>query len=105
MNTLKNIKSEAITVKAALEGVSGATENGRKTIRGASADTDKLTRAAKDLAFAESENAKRLAELKQAQKEANELNKLTTRLNQSAEGSYNRLSAQYSINKIYLNNM
>lgn len=105
MNTLKNIKSEAITVKAALEGVSGATENGRKTIRGASADTDKLTRAAKNLAFAESENAKRLAELKQAQKEANELNKLTTRLNQSAEGSYNRLSAQYSINKIYLNNM
>jgi hypothetical protein len=105
MNTLQNIKSEAITVKAALEGVSGATENGRKTIRGASADTDKLTRAAKDLAFAESENAKRLAELKQAQKEANELNKLTTRLNQSAEGSYNRLSAQYSINKIYLNNM
>lgn len=105
MNTLKNIKSEAITVKAALEGVSGATENGRKTIRGASNDTDKLTRAARDLAFAESENAKRLAELKQAKKEANELNKLTTRLNQSAEGSYNRLSAQYSINKIYLNNM
>ena len=105
MNTLQNIKSEAITVKAALEGVSGATENGRKTIRGASNDTDKLTRAARDLAFAESENAKRLAELKQAQKEANDLNKLTTRLNQSAEGSYNRLSAQYSINKIYLNNM
>lgn len=105
MNTLKNIKSEAITVKAALEGVSGATENGRKTIRGASNDTDKLTRAARDLAFAESENAKRLAELKQAQKEVNELNKLTTRLNQSIEGSYNRLSAQYSINKIYLNNM
>lgn len=105
MNTLQNIKSEAITVKAALEGVSGATENGRKTIRGASNNTDKLTRAARDLAFAESENAKRLAELKQAQKEANELNKLTTRLNQSAEGSYNRLSAQYSINKIYLNNM
>ena len=105
MNTLQNIKSEAITVKAALEGVSGATENGRKTIRGASNDTDKLTRAARDLAFAESENAKRLAELKQAQKEANELNKLTARLNKSIEGSYNRLSAQYSINKIYLNNM
>lgn len=105
MNTLQNIKSEAITVKAALESVSGATESGRKTIRGASSDADKLARAHRDLAFAESENAKRLAELKQAQKEANELNKLTTRLNQSAEGSYNRLSAQYSINKIYLNNM
>lgn len=105
MNALKNVKSEAITVKAALEGVSGATENGRKTIRNASNDTDKLTRAAKELAFAESENAKRLAELKLAQKEANDLNKLMTKLNQSAEGSYNRLSAQYSINKIYLNNM
>lgn len=105
MNTLKNIKSEAISVRAALAGVSGATEDGRKTIKGATTDTDRLTRAARDLAFAESENAKRLAELKQAQKEANELNKLTTRLNQSAEGSYNRLSAQYSINKIYLNNM
>lgn len=105
MNTLKNIKSEAISVRAALAGVSGATESGRATIKGATTDTDRLTRAARDLAFAESENAKRLAELKQAQKEANELNKLTTRLNQSAEGSYNRLSAQYSINKIYLNNM
>ena len=105
MNTLQSIKSEAITVKAALEGVSGATENGRKTIRGAANDTDKLTRAARDLSFAESENAKRLAELKQAQKEANELNKLTSRLNRSIEGSYNHLSAQYSINKIYLNNM
>lgn len=105
MNTLKNIKSEAITVKAALEGVSGATENGRKTIRGASADTDKLTRAAKDLAFAESENAKKLAELKLAQQEANQINKLIVKINQSAEGSYNRLSAQYSLNKIYLNNM
>lgn len=105
INTLKNIKSEAITVKAALNGVSGATENGRKSIKGATSDTDRLARAARDLAFAESENAKRLAELKQAQKEANEINKLTNRLNQSAEGSYNRLSAQYSLNKIYLNNM
>lgn len=104
-NTLKDIKREAITLKTSLEGVSGATESGRQVIKNASADTDKLTRAARDLAFAESENAKRLAELKLAQKEANELNKLTTRLNNSAEGSYNRLSAQYSINKIYLNNM
>lgn len=105
MNTLKNIKSEAISVRAALAGVSGATEDGRKTIKGATTDTDRLTRAARDLAFAESENAKRLAELKQAQKEQNDINKLVIRLNQSAEGSYNRLSAQYSLNKIYLNNM
>lgn len=105
MNTIKNIKSEAISVRAALAGVSGATEDGRKTIKGATTDTDRLTRAARDLAFAESENAKRLAELKQAQKEANEINKLVVKINQSADGSYNRLSAQYSLNKIFLNNM
>lgn len=105
MNALQNIKSEAITVKTSLEGVSGATEKGRKTIRGASNDADKLARAQRDLAFAESENATRLAELKKAQKEANEITKLLVRINQSAEGSYNRLSAQYSLNKIYLNNM
>lgn len=105
MNTLKNIKSEAITVRAALAGVSGATEQGRKSIQGATSDADRLTKAAREVAFAESENAKTLAQLNQARKEANELNKLIVRRNQSAEGSYNRLSAQYSINKIYLNNM
>lgn len=57
------------------------------------------------MAFAESENAKKLAELKLAQQEANQINKLIVKVNQSAEGSYNRLSAQYSLNKIYLNNM
>lgn len=105
MNTLNNIKTEAITVKAALAGVSGATESGRKSIQGATSDADKLAKAAREVRFAESENAKTLAQLNQARKEANEINKLVTRLNQSAEGSYNRLSAQYSLNKIYLNNM
>lgn len=105
MNTLNNIKSEAITVKAALQGVSGATESGRKSIQGATSDADKLAKAAREVRFAESENAKTLATLNQARKEANELNKLIVRRNQAAEGSYNRLSAQYSINKIYLNNM
>ena len=102
---IKDIKAEAIQLAAALNKVSGANEDGRKTTRKAATETDKLARAQKDLAFAESENAIRLAELKQAQKEANEINKLTVKLNQSAEGSYNKLSAQYSLNKIYLNNM
>lgn len=64
-----------------------------------------MARAQRDLAFAESDNAKKLAELKLAQQEANQINKLIVKINQSAEGSYNRLSAQYSLNKIYLNNM
>lgn len=104
-NALKNIKSEAIQLAAQLNKVSGATEQGRKTTRAAATDADRLVKAQRDLAFAESETAQQLAVLKQAQTEANQINKLVVKLNQSAEGSYNKLSAQYSLNKIYLNNM
>lgn len=104
-NALKNIKSEAIQLAAQLNKVSGATEQGRKTTRAAATDADRLVKAQRDLAFAESETAQQLAVLKQAQAEANQINKLVVKLNQSAEGSYNALSAQYSLNKIYLNNM
>lgn len=104
-NTLKNIRAEAIQLAAVLQKVSGATEDGRNTTKKAADDAERLARAQRDLAFAESENAKKLAELKLAQQEANQINKLIVKINQSAEGSYNRLSAQYSLNKIYLNNM
>lgn len=104
-DALASIKAEAIQLAATLQKVSGATEDGRKTIKKAADDAERLARAQRDLAFAESENAKKLAELKLAQQEANQINKLIVKINQSAEGSYNRLSAQYSLNKIYLNNM
>lgn len=104
-NALKNIKAEAIQLAEILKKVSGATEDGRKTTKKAADDAERLARAQRDLAFAESENAKKLAELKLAQQEANQINKLIVKINQSAEGSYNKLSAQYSLNKIYLNNM
>lgn len=104
-NALKNIKAEAIQLAEILKKVSGATEDGRKTTKKAADDAERLARAQRDLAFTESENAKKLAELKLAQQEANQINKLIVKINQSAEGSYNRLSAQYSLNKIYLNNM
>ena len=104
-NALKDIKAEAIQLAEILKKVSGATEDGRKTTKKAADDAERLARAQRDLAFAKSENAKKLAELKLAQQEANQINKLIVKINQSAEGSYNRLSAQYSLNKIYLNNM
>ena len=104
-NALQNIKNEAIQLASILQKVSGATEEGRKTTKKAADDADRLARAQKELAFAESENAKRISELNIAKQEANQINKLLAKINQSAEGSYNRLSAQYSLNKIYINNM
>lgn len=104
-SALKNIRTEALQLTTVLQKVSGATENGRATTKKAADDADRLARAQRELAFAESENAQKLAELKLAQQEANQVNKLIVKINQSAEGSYNKLSAQYSLNKIYLNNM
>lgn len=104
-DALKNIKAEAIQLTQVLKGVSGATEAGRTATRKATEDADKLARAQKQQEFAYSETAKKIAELKQATKEQNDINRLVVKINNSAEGSYNRLSAQYSLNKIYLNNM
>lgn len=103
--TAGGIKAEAIQLTQVLKGVSGATDEGRTATKKAADDADRLAKAQRDLAFAESETAKKIAELKAAQTEQNQINKLVVKLNQSAEGSYNRLSAQYSLNKIAINNM
>jgi hypothetical protein len=51
------------------------------------------------------ENAKRLAELREAKNEQNRINRLEAKLNRASEGSYQRLSAQYALNKLQLNKM
>lgn len=104
-DTAGGIKAEAIQLTQVLKGVSGATDEGRTATKKAADDADRLAKAQRVLAFAESETAKKIAELKAAQTEQNQINKLIVKLNQSAEGSYNRLSAQYSLNKIAINNM
>lgn len=105
MNVYENIRKNAIAVKASLEGVSGATEQGRKTIRAAADDSDKLTKALKERQFAESELAQKIAEVKAATHEANVIAKMQAKLANSAAGSYDALSAQYSLNKMILNQM
>lgn len=103
--TAGGIKAEAQQLVDSIKKVSGATEDGRSATKQAATDADRLAKAQRDLAFAQSETAREIAELKAAQSEANQINKLTVKLNNSAEGSYNRLSAQYSLNKIRINSM
>ena len=103
--TLKQVNSEAIKLKASVEQVSGATEEHRTRIRNTAAEVDKLAKAQRDLEFAQSEAAKELARLKEEQREAQNIAKLTAKLNASEAGSYNALSAQYSLNKIQLNKL
>lgn len=103
--TLKNVKNEAIKLQASIENVSGATEEHRTKIRETTAQVDRLTKAQQDLEFATSETAKQIAVLKEQQREAQNIAKLTAKLNNSEAGSYNALSAQYSLNKIQLNKL
>ena len=105
VNMSKNVREQAGALATNLRGVSGATEAGRKTIQNASTDAERLAKAQKALNDAESETNIRLQELKQAQKEANDIAKVTARLNRSQEGSYNRLAAMYKMNMMHLNTM
>lgn len=76
-----------------------ASESARKTILAEMAALEQK------LAFAKSEENVQLKLYTQQIREANQEAKLQAQIANSAEGSYNRLSAQYSLNKIKLNQM
>lgn len=104
-NMSADIRANAAQLAQSLQKVSGATEEGRQVTRKAADDADRLAKAQRDLATAQGDNARELAELKQATQEQNRINSLIAKSNRSVEGSYNRLSAQYSLNKIRINQM
>lgn len=100
----KGIRAEAEKLREVLKGMPSGLPD-PKTTTTTTHEVDKLARARKQLAYAESEEAKELAKLQQQKKEAEQLNRLEARAALAAEGSYNKLSAQYSLNKIRLNQM
>ena len=67
--------------------------------------TDPLIQAQEKLAYARSEENQQLKLYSTQIKEANQIAQLQATIASSAEGSYNRLSAQYALNKIRLNQM
>lgn len=102
---MDGIKSESAGIKAALNSVSSATSSGREEIKKASAYVDKLAKKEADLAFASTETAKQLIDLSQKIHDKNSEMKLSLKINKSAEGSYDNLSARYSKVKKALNAM
>ena len=76
--------------------------NSRKAYKAA---IDPVVEAQEKLRQAQSEENQKLKEYSILTNEANRVAKLTAQLNRSAEGSYNRLAAQYELNKIKLNAM
>ena len=64
-----------------------------------------LAQAQEKLAYAQSEENQQLKLYSTQIREANQIAQLQATIANSAEGSYNRLSAQYALNKIRLNQM
>lgn len=69
------------------------------------ATVDPLAQAQEKLAYAQSEENQQLKLYSTQIREANQIARLQATIANSAEGSYNRLSAQYALNKIRLNQM
>ena len=69
------------------------------------ATVDPLAQAQEKLAYAQSEENQQLKLYSTQIREANQIAQLQATIANSAEGSYNRLSAQYALNKIQLNKM
>lgn len=99
------IQGDASAMAKSLENVSSATEGQRQVIEQVTKQSDLLAKQYSKVTSEEQAQQRVLFTLKQAQKEKNDIDKLAVRLATSQEGSYNRLSAQYRLNKIRLNEM
>ena len=101
----KKFKASAEEQIKSVKDLSGATEEQRKQITLMSEASDKLARAYEDTTNEERQVLRRRYEIIQAAKEEKQIDNLLVQINNSVEGSYNRLSAQYRLNKIRLNEM
>ncbi|MBO7330907.1 MAG: phage tail tape measure protein [Alistipes sp.] len=109
----EDIKRQASELSASLTKVSGATQQGQKAIKDSNSEAAKLEKAYKQLDFALSQTAKEIARLNAVKREANNYNKQMVlrgkeeikTMEQIKNASYQQLSAQYSLNKAYLNSL
>ena len=105
LDTKQKMQSAAGDLASKMQNLSGATDEQRQSITLLTAESDKLAKAYEQTNVAERETFRRRQEVIQAVKEEQTVDKLLVQINNSVEGSYNRLSAQYRLNKIRLNEM
>ena len=101
----QKIQGAAAEIVKGMQNVSGASEEQRKSIQLATEQSEKLVAEYRDVTSAQWKATQAFAEAAAAKKESAQIDKLITQINTSVEGSYNRLSAQYRLNKIRLNEM
>lgn len=99
------LQATATDLTKSLQSISGATEEQRQSISRAVQDTEKLIESYKNQDSAQRAAYREKQKVTQAQKEAQQIDKLTIQLNNAKKGSYNALSAEYRLLKIELNAM
>lgn len=112
-NMAESVKSQAQQVAESLRQVSGATEQGRKKIKDSNDEATKLEKAFKRLDEAMSANGKEIQRLNRARSEYIRYQKNMQQrgqeeirtMQQIKDASYQQLSAQYSLNKAYINSL
>lgn len=99
------IRSGATETAKNMQGLSGATDEQRQAILQNAEASERLLKEYQKLGEGILQAKVKKAELTAASREENQISKLLVEINNSAEGSYKRLSAQYRLNKIALNEM
>ena len=102
---IKLTEEEAIKLQVSLKKSRGAGKKQREEIEAGAKQADEIAKRYKKYNESLGENAVKIAALKNAQQKINLLNKLEAKVLASKEGSYNRLAAQYAINKLQLNQL
>ncbi|MCB0585513.1 MAG: hypothetical protein KDD06_09350, partial [Phaeodactylibacter sp.] len=102
---LAGIKKEAIQLNVNVKKLNATTANQREQIGASAKQADELARRYQKYNDSLTENARQIAAVQEAQKKLNQINRAEARLNIAKEGSYNALSAQYSLLKLRLNQM
>ena len=99
------IQGAAADAAKSMENLSGATAEQRESIAGLASESEKLAAHYAKYNKEEREAYRQKQSVIQATKEQQRIDKLLVEINNSKEGSYKRLSAQYRLNKIRLNEM
>lgn len=102
---VRRVQKQANDTVNSLNSVSGATENQRKQIEQSIQTQEELLASYKDWTSELRAAQRQEQNLKQAKKEATQVDKLMIQFTNSKIGSYNRLSAEYRILKMRLNEM
>lgn len=102
---MEGLRGEAISLTVSTKKMNAANSQGREEIAKASKQADELARRYEKYNESLTHTARDIAAVQEAQKKLNQVNRAEARLNIAKEGSYNALSAQYTLLKLRLNQM